>query len=89
MNQKIDKIFYYIKLLDEFDLDQIIHFVLGIIPTNQQSPDRPDYPYCGGSHVIKYRHKDRKQRFLCKDCRQTFMYITNTLAANSHYGLSI
>ena len=89
MNQKIDEIIDYIKLLDESDLDQVIHFVRGIIPINQQSTDRPDCPYCGGSHVIKYGHKDRKQRFLCKDCQQTFMHTTNTLIANSHYGLSI
>lgn len=34
MNQKIDEIIDYIQLLDESALDQVIHFVLGIIPVN-------------------------------------------------------
>ena len=83
------KIVDHIKVLDESDLDKIISFILGIVPVNQHSADRPDCPYCGGSHVIKYGHKDGKQRFLCKDCQQTFMHTINTLVANSHFGLSI
>lgn len=89
MNQKIDEIIDYIQLLDESALDQVIHFVLGIIPVNQQPADRPHCPYCGGGHVIKYGRKDGKQRFFCKGCQQTFMHTTNTLTANSHYGLPI
>ena len=83
------KIVDHIKVLDESDLDKIISFILGIVPVNQHSADRPDCPYCGGSHVIKYGHKDGKQRFFCKDCQQTFLHTTNTLVANSHFGLSI
>ena len=85
MNEKIKSLVDYIKNLCESDLDRIIHFVLGMIPINQQLPDRPDCPYCGSSRIIKYGHKDGKQRFLCKDCQQTYMHTTNTLMANSHY----
>ena len=88
MNQKIETILDYINSLSESDLDQIISFILGIVSENQQLSDRPDCPYCAGGHVIKYDHKDGKQRFLCKDCLQTFMHTTNTLVANSHSVLS-
>ena len=89
MNEKIEILFDYIKGLCEADLDRIIHFVLGIVSVNQRSADRPDCPYCGGNHVIKYGHRHGKQRFLCKDCTQTFMHTTNTLMANSHYVQSV
>ncbi len=86
MNEKIKTLFECIKNLCESDLDRIINFVLGIVSVNQQPADRPDCPYCGRGHVIKYGHSDAKQRFFCKDCLQTFMHTTNTLMANSHYG---
>lgn len=89
MNEKIKNLVEYIKNLCESDLDRIIHFVLGMTTINQQLPDRPDCPYCGSNRVIKYGHKNGKQRFFCKDCRQTYMHITNTLMANSHYDRSV
>ena len=33
--------------------------------------------------------KNKKQRFMCHDCKQTYMHTTNTLMANSHYTQSI
>ena len=62
MDEKIKNLFDYIKNLCESDLNRIIHFVLGMTPVNEQLPDRPSCPYCGGSHVIKYGHKNGKQR---------------------------
>ena len=89
MENKIDTLFDYIKTLSEPDLDRIIQFVLGIVSVNQQSEYLPDCPYCGGSHVIKHAHKNRKQRFMCHDCKRTFMHTTNTLMANFHYTQSV
>lgn len=86
MNEKIKSLFDYIKNLCESDLDRIIHFVLGMDTINQKLPDRPGCPHCGGCHIIKYGHKNGKQRFFCKDCQCTYMHTTNTLMANSHYG---
>ena len=86
MDEKIKSLFDYIKNLRESDLDQIIHFVLGMTPEKEQLSDRLACPYCGGDHVIKYGRKDGKQRFFCKDCQKTFMHTSNTLMANSHYG---
>ncbi|MDE6996239.1 MAG: hypothetical protein K2P41_17845, partial [Lachnospiraceae bacterium] len=80
MDERIKSLFDYIKNLRESDLDQIIHFVLGMAPEKEQLSDRPSCPYCGGGHIIKYGRKDGKQRFFCKDCQKTFMHTTN-----SHY----
>lgn len=89
MESKLKTLFDYIKSLCESDLDRIINFVFGIVSVNQHFSDRPDCPYCNNDHVIKYGHKNRKQRFLCKDCMQTFMHTTNTLMANSHFSASV
>ena len=89
MDGKINTLFDYIKTLCESDLDRIINFVLGIVSACQQPVGRPGCPYCNSKHIIKYGHKDGKQRFLCKDCQQTYMLTTNTLMAGSHYSRSI
>ena len=72
MDEKIKTLFDYIKNLCESDLNRIINFVLDIISVSQQPANRPDCPYCRGSHVIKYGHK--------------VIYTTNTLMAGSQYG---
>ena len=89
MKDKIATLFDYIKNLCESDLDRIINYVLSIISINQQMPDRPSCPYCSNDHVIKYGHRKGKQRFLCQDCKKTFMNTTNTVMANSHFNPSI
>lgn len=89
MKDKIETLFDYMKSLCESDLDRIISFVMGIVSTNGQLKEKPNCPYCGNSHVIKYGHRKGKQRFLCHNCRKTFMHSTNTLLANSHSNQSI
>ena len=89
MEDKIKTLFDCIRNLCESDLDRIISFVLGIVSAYHQPQERPDCPYCGGVHVVKFGHRNGKQRFLCRECQRTFMYSTNTLMANSHYGQSV
>ncbi len=89
MEHKLKTLFYCVKNLCEADLDRIISFVLGIASVPRQPADRPGCPYCGKRKVIKYGHRNGKQRFLCKDCKQTFIHSTKTLMANSHYGQSL
>ena len=89
MEDKIRTLFDYIKNLCESDLDRIISFVLGIVSVDQQPQERPDCPYCGDAHVVKFGHRKGKQRFLCRGCERTFMHTTNTLMANSHYTQSV
>lgn len=50
---------------------------------------KPDCPYCGTSQVIRYGHKCKKQRFLCKDCGRTFVTTTHTIMSQSHSGTEI
>lgn len=85
----METLFDYIKSLCESDLDRIINFAMGIVSANEQPKERPDCPYCGNTHIIKYGHRKGKQRFLCHNCRQTFMHSTNTLLANSHFSQSV
>ncbi len=89
MEGKLKTLFDYIKSLSNSDLDRIINFVMGIFAANTQPKERPDCPYCGNTHVIKYGHRKGKQRFLCHDCKQTFMFSTNTLMAYSHFSQSV
>lgn len=88
MKNKIDTLFDYIKTLSESDLDLIIKFVLGIVSVNQQS-DSAKLSILWQGTYHKVRTKKGKQRFMCQDCKRTFMHTTNTLMANSHYGQSI
>lgn len=89
MKSKINTLFEYIKQLCESDLDRIISFVLNIVSVNQQPEERPGCPYCNGTHIIKYGYRMGKQRFLCHDCRRTYMHSTNTVMSNSHYNRSV
>ena len=89
MNNKINTLFDYIKQLCESDLDRIISFVLSIISVKQQSEEKTNCPYCNGMHTIKYGYRTGKQRFLCHDCKRTYMHSTNTIMSNSHYNQSV
>lgn len=89
MKSKIDILFGYIKTLCESDIERIISFVLGIVSANQQMPDRPGCPYCKDSNVIKYGHRNGKQRFFCHGCGQTFLHSTGTLTHHSHFSRSV
>lgn len=89
MESKLVTLFDYLKNLCEADIDRIIRFVQGILSADQAVPERPDCPYCSSRHIIKYGHKGGKQRFLCKECGQTYMHKTNTLMAFSHQSRSV
>lgn len=39
----------------------------------------------GAYAIIRYDHKCRKQRFLCKTCGRTFVPTTNTIMSNSRF----
>lgn len=46
-------------------------------------------PYCGGIHIVRNGHrKDGVQKFVCKDCKRSFVPMTNTVYAYSHKDLS-
>lgn len=88
MEQKLEALFNYIKVLCEADLDRLIRFVLGIVSLTP-ADDRPACPHCGGQHVTKNGQVRGKQRFFCHECSRSFSFTTNTLMAQSHYPSSV
>lgn len=93
METKLKTLFDCVKTLSESDLDRIIEFVLGIFTASATTAVRPDCPICNGQNIIKFGNRihkgKKKQRFMCKDCRRTFMHTTNTLLQNSHFERSV
>ena len=73
-----------INLLSEKDIASLLDAVILMEPKNTLTP-KPDCPYCGSHSVIRYGHKCRKQRFLCKSCTKTFVPTTHTIMSNSHF----
>lgn len=89
MNEKLNTLFDYLRTLCEDEIDRIIGFVLGIVDSHRVIVERPDCPHCKSHNIIKFGHKDNKQRFQCKDCKRTYLPVTNTLMANSHFGQAV
>ena len=89
MDKKLSTLIDHIRQLCEADIDRVVQFVLGLVAVTINLPERPACPQCQSMRIIKYGHREEKQRFLCKDCKRTFMYSTNTIMQNSHYGRSI
>jgi len=89
MEKKLASLIASIKRLGETDIDRIIQFVFGLLTVTTSLPDRPACPHCRSAHIIKFGHRNGKQRFLCKDCQRTFMHSTNTIMQNSHFGRSV
>jgi transposase-like protein len=47
-------------------------------------------PYCGKTHIVRNGHrKDGVQKFMCMDCRRSFVPTTNTIFSYSHKPLSV
>ena len=40
---------------------------------------------CESELDLKYGHRKGKQRFLCHDCKRTYMHSTNAIMSTSHY----
>lgn len=89
MNNKIARLLDCVKGLCAEDISRIVDFALGIVKANSQQEDRPACPNCGSRKIIKYGHRNGKQRFLCHTCKQTYMHSTKTLMEQSHYSRSV
>lgn len=79
-----EKLITYINLLTEKELSTLFKTATLMLESRSGSA-KPDSPHCGHKNVIKYGHKCGKQRFLCKDCTQTFVTTTNTVMSHSHF----
>lgn len=74
--------------LSEDEISSVLHVVTLMLEAKELTP-KPDCPYCGFHTVIRYGHKCKKQRFLCKTCARTFVTTTNTIMSNSHFQTSV
>ena len=79
-----EKLITCINLLTETELSTLFKTATLMLESRSGS-EKPDCPHCGHKNVIKYGHKCGKQRFLCKDCTQTFVTTTNTVMSHSHF----
>lgn len=73
-----------INRLSDEDISSLLNTVT-LMASKNTTTAIPHCPYCGFHSVIRYGHKCRKQRFLCKSCERTFMQTTHTVMANSHF----
>lgn len=46
-------------------------------------------PYCKSQHFIKNGKRNHQQRYLCRDCRRSFMGQTNTIFSGSKKELTV
>lgn len=74
--------------LSEDEISSVLDAVTLMLKAKEHTP-KPDCPYCGSYAIIRYGHKCRKQRFLCKTCGRSFVPTTNTIMSNSHFPASV
>ena len=89
MDKKVASLFDCIMHLCESDVDRVVQFVISLVSSTANLPERPACPRCCCTRIIKFGYRSGKQRFFCKDCRRTFMYSTNTIMQNSHFERSV
>ena len=75
----VTQILERINQLSEEEKSQIINALKQ--PKNMPNRYENGYicPYCGKFHIRKYGTKNGKQRFICVDCKKTFMEYNNTV----------
>ena len=78
----------YIKKLSSDALDTLLDAVK-VLLASENTTDIPQCPYCGNAGTIRYGHKCGKQRFLCKECRRTFVTTTYTVMSHSHFSKAV
>lgn len=81
-----DLIGLMLDLTDE-QLEKVKAYILAHlkIAINPISCENHTCPHCGSLHIVKNGMKRNKQRYLCKDCKKTFVPTTKTIAYKSHY----
>ena len=87
MNYKVDGSMDCIIELSDHAVSMLLDIALDMLDIETDKVDR--CPYCGKDHFVRYGHKCGKQRFLCKDCKRTFVTTTHTIMSMSHYPASI
>lgn len=58
--------------------------------TNERFSNGRVCPLCGGIHIVRNGHRaDGTQRFICRDCRKSFVVTTNSIVASTKKDLSV
>jgi len=52
-------------------------------------PDRCNCPHCQGTDIVKNGNRRGVQRFMCKECKRTFTYSTNTIVYKSSKSIEV
>ena len=52
-------------------------------------PDRCNCPHCQSTHVVKNGNRRGVQRLMCKECKRTFTYSTNTIVYKSSKSIEV
>ena len=89
MDAKIKAVIGYLDQLRESELDRVLKYVSDLAKIYAQPEELPCCPRCGNTRVIKYGHKEKRQRFLCHGCSGTFSLATNTVMEHSHYDSNV
>lgn len=78
----IDQLISYIRKLSEEAVGRLLATVIGILKIEDIDIER--CPYCGSVHFVRFGKKRGKQRYLCNECKRTFVTTTNTIMSMSH-----
>lgn len=82
-----DRMTFYITLTNDVDLSQ--ETVHGFLLETRFS-DEKKCIRCGSTHFVKNgTRKDGTQRYLCRDCKKSFLLSTNSISSGTHKRLSV
>lgn len=84
----LEELTKYIKKLSADAVNTLLDAVKMLL-ASENTAAIPNCPYCSSTMAIRYGHKCGKQRFLCKQCRHTFVTTTNTVMSHSHFNKAV
>lgn len=91
MNTILEKITALLQKLPASTVEAFYNSLLTFdTPDEEDKEEIPACPYCNKeTKRIRYGKKHGKQRFLCADCKKTYLATTNTVRSMSHFGIDI
>lgn len=82
-----DQLINSIRDLSEAAVERLLAVVIEMLKIENVTIE--SCPYCGSVHFVRFGKKRGKQRYLCNECRRTFVTTTNTILSMSHYPASV
>jgi len=87
MENKIEKLISLVHTLSEKCVEEAIAAVEKIIEENTEKEEKkPKCPECGSEEVSKNGKKEKKQRYICRQCGKSYGKTTGTVMYNSQCG---